>query len=335
MATLSEILSKKLIPWTQQDASEHFIVARPKMRQAEMPYGVQLSPHKIQSKRVIVKKGRCYNQVRNVIAEWPDEGLQELGKFLLVCVLDGFVDYPVGNYKFQSGPGQFIFIPPGVPCPDGSRTYVALEKSTFCEMITFLLHPNALELWLSHGHAQGRDQSDNCLILHERLVSVFRAMMEEVMSGEAKSLQLGAQLLHVFFGLLEREINEGRFQSYRTAYSSTTVIKTSSSSDFLAHLESYVQTRLRDSLTLEVVSAEMYLSPAQFARVIRRETGQSFNEFLAERRMEEAKKLLLNSKWSTSVVASFVGIKSPSYFCTFFKRHAGMSPAEYRARGMR
>lgn len=333
MSTLSEILSKKLIPWSQHNAAERFIVARPKMRQADMPYGVQLIPHKIQSKRIPVKNRRCYGNVRNIIAEWPEAGLIELGKYMLICVLDGHIDYQVGNYKVQCGSGHFIFIPPGLSRPDGSQTYVDLEKSTFCEIVTFLLHPNALEYWMSHGHAQGRERSNNCLILHERAIFLFQALMEEVIGGENKSLRIGEGLLNPLFILLQREIDAGKFQSIRLIHQLEAQGTKTSQTDFRSHLESYVQTNLRNSLNLETVSAAMYFSPAQFTRVVRRETGKSFNEFVAEYRMEEAKRLLLNSQWSTFVVASFVGFKSHSYFCTFFKRHAGMSPAQYRVRG--
>lgn len=333
MSTLSEVLQTKLLPWSQQDAAERFIVAQKEMRQADMPYGVKLVPHKIQSKRVIVKKGRCYNQARNVIAEWPAAGLQEIGKYILVCVLDGHVNYQIGHNRLQAGPGNFIFIPPGFPLPDGSQTYVDLEKSTFCTIITFLLHPNSLECWMSHGNAEGRELSNRCLMVHERAVFLFEALMKEVMGGESKSLQMGEGLLNVFLLLLQREINAGNVQMFRSLSQFEIEPVKNPPPNFRAHLESYVQTNLRSPLTLNDVSAEMYYSRAQFVRVMRRETGMSFNEYLSERRLEEAKKLLLNSQWAVTVVATLVGFKSDSHFRTFFKRHVGMTPTEFRASG--
>ncbi|MEO6908675.1 MAG: AraC family transcriptional regulator [Abditibacteriaceae bacterium] len=334
MLTLSEIFRTQLIPWSQQNARERFIVAQPKMYQADMPYGVRLVPHKIQSKRVIVKGRRCYNNVRNIIAEWPEDGLQELGKYQLVCVLDGFVDYQVADYKLQCGPGYFIFIPPGLPRPNGERSYLDLQKGTSCNVVSFLLHTDALEFWLSNSTAQGRERSNNCLVLHERAVCLFKTLMEEVLGGESKSLLMGEGLLHVFFMLLQREIDAGSFQSLRPLDRSKIETIKALPGDFLGHLESYVQTNLRIPLTLETVSAEMHFSRAQFTRVVRRETGKSFNEFLSERRVEEAKKLLLNSQWTVTTVAMFVGFKSASHFRTFFKRHVGLTPMEFRARGL-
>lgn len=332
MVILSEILQSKLIPWSQQNANERFIVARSKMRQADMPYGVKLVPHKIQSKRVVVKDKRVYSNVRNIVAEWPEEGLQELGKYLLICVLDGFIDYQVGDYKLQCGPGYFIFIPPGLPRPI-KNTYVDLQKCTSCNIVTFLLHPHAVECWMTRRAPQQSGQSNYYLIPHECAASLFEALMKEVIGGKSKSLQIGEGLLSVFLTLLNREVDEGNFQHYRSlAHSEIDSFKTTSG-NFLAHLEGYVQTNLRSPLTLDSAAAEMYFSRAQFTRVMRRETGKSFNEFLAERRLEEAKRLLLNSQWAVNTVASLIGFKSANYFRTFFKHHMGLTPTEFRTRG--
>lgn len=335
MSSLSEILRTKLIPWSEDNARERFIVAQPKMCQADMPYGVQLVPHKIQSKRISVKNQRVYANVRNIIAEWPDAGLHEVGKYTLICTLDGHLDYQVGHYKVQCGSGYIIFIPPGLPCPDGTRHYVDLQKSTFCYSIAFLLHPHSLEYWTSHRTVQQSKRSDCGLITHERVVSIFEALMKEVTGGESKSLKIGESLLSAFFNLLQREVDAGNFQSYRSITNLDIEVVKTSSGNFLEHLENYVQTNLRASLTLDSAAAEMYFSRAQFARIMRRETGKSFNEFLAERRLEEAKRLLLNSQWTVNSIASLIGFKSACYFRIFFKKHVGLTPTEFRQRGLK
>lgn len=332
MSALAEVLRTKLIPWSQRDAVERFIVARPKMLQARMPSGVRLRRHKLEPPRVVVKGRRCYSNVRNVIAEWPNAGLHELGKYALICTLDGYVDYPLGHYKLQCGPGYFFFIPPGLPRPDGSRTYVDLEKSTSCDIITFLQHPNALECWLSHGHAGGREQSDSCLILHDHAISLFQTLLAEVVENDERSLPIEEGLLSVFFHLMQREIGAGRAQYMRVKDPNYRNETATAASDFATRLEHYIQANLRQPLTLERAARAMYLSPAQFARNVRRETGDSFNRLLARHRLEEAKNLLRNSEWAIFSIAGLTGFRSVSYFCTFFKGCTGQTPSEFRAR---
>lgn len=341
MLSLSEILQTKLLPWSQQDASEHFIIARPKMYQSQMPYGVQLIPHKIPTGRVIIKDRRNYNNVRNIIAKWPDAGLYELGKYVLVCVLEGYVDYTLGNYRVLCGPGHFIFIPPGVPQSNGPHTYVDMESSDSCGCMTFLLHPDALECSNTHVDAQKWVQN-NSLILHGHVVSLLQVLMEEMFDTSEKYgiLPIAEKLLNPFFEVLLREVEAERFQPLQSTVqalwrlsppSRRPRFQPASPADFLTHLEQYIQANLHKPLTLADVSAAMYFSSRQFARTIRCETGKSFHEYLAEQRIAKAKELLLNTAFTVTAIASMVGISSHRYFRTFSKHHTGLTPTAFRS----
>jgi AraC-like DNA-binding protein len=339
MPTLSEILRTKLIPWSQQDASQRFIIARTKMQRGDLPAGVQLNRHNIRGKRVVVKNRRNYSNVRNFVAEWPEDGLHELSKYALVCVLDGNINYPLGNYKIKCGAGHFIFISPGVPYPNGTQSYVDTEKSSACDMLTFLLHPNAVECWVSRGHAEGREQSNYCVVLHERAITLLQALMQEVVEEAAEDKQqafeIGEVLLQAFLKILQREAKAERLQSLRIGklnLQSDELRAGSHQADFATRLEYYVRANLRKPLTLERVARDMYLSRAQFVRNVRRETGETFNQLLARHRLEEAKVLLRDSEWTISTVAGLVGFNSTSYFGAFFKAQTGETPSDFRAR---
>lgn len=59
-------------------------------------------------------------------------------------------------------------------------------------------------------------------------------------------------------------------------------------------------------------------------------TGMSTTEFVRFIRLEEAKKLLLETELAVSEVAYQVGFRSPAYFARRFHERYGMSPTEYR-----
>jgi len=333
MPTLSEILRTKVLPWSQQNAAERFIVGRSKMSPAKMPDGTQLKRRKITEKRIISKNQRNYNNTRNVAAHWPEAGLNEVNKYKLACVLDGYVDYQLGDNALFCGPGNFIFIPPGMPHPNGSRSYVDTSKSTFCEVLFFLLHADAIECWINHRDEHSMRLVGKYLILHERVVQLFHALLEEVNSNEQNSLLIAAGLLPVCILALQREADAGRMQTVRSnaprwPHESRSGIDPHA--DFATRLKSYMQTNLQKGLTMEKVAKEMYLSRAQFARVVRRETGLSFNALLTDYRIEEAKRLLSDSHWTVTTIGYFVGFKSSSYFRTFFQKNTGKTPTEYR-----
>ena len=68
----------------------------------------------------------------------------------------------------------------------------------------------------------------------------------------------------------------------------------------------------------------------ELARRIKEETGKNYSEYLTERRMEEARDLLLNEEMTVSGVAEAVGYNSTRYFSRLFETKIGMKPNEYR-----
>lgn len=64
--------------------------------------------------------------------------------------------------------------------------------------------------------------------------------------------------------------------------------------------------------------------------VIHEETGHSAGEIIRQRRLLDAKRLLLHSDLSVSEIGYQTGFQDPSYFSRFFRREAGQTPAEFR-----
>lgn len=82
---------------------------------------------------------------------------------------------------------------------------------------------------------------------------------------------------------------------------------------------------------MEVAEA-VHLNPDYLSRLFKSETGRSVIEYLLELRMEEAKKLLVETKEQVSEIAVKVGYSDISYFTKQFKKFFGISPREYRKR---
>ncbi|NLZ45599.1 MAG: helix-turn-helix transcriptional regulator, partial [Clostridiales bacterium] len=54
-------------------------------------------------------------------------------------------------------------------------------------------------------------------------------------------------------------------------------------------------------------------------------------EYLARKRVQEAKTLLIEQHYTINEIASRVGYNDCSYFCAVFKKHEMLSPAEFRS----
>ena len=86
-----------------------------------------------------------------------------------------------------------------------------------------------------------------------------------------------------------------------------------------------------ENLSLNSVAKAANISPNYFSGVFSQEMGQTFVEYLTEKRMERAKELLRYSGKRSSEVAYEVGYRDPRYFSFLFKKMQGCTPSSYRA----
>lgn len=83
-------------------------------------------------------------------------------------------------------------------------------------------------------------------------------------------------------------------------------------------------------LTIEKMSQALFLSPAYFSSLFKKETGQSFIAYLTEERLQQARYLIETTNDKSYLIAEKVGYSEPNYFSYVFKKHFGLSPSKYR-----
>lgn len=72
------------------------------------------------------------------------------------------------------------------------------------------------------------------------------------------------------------------------------------------------------------------MSPAYFSTLFKRETGQSYVNYLTEVRLQKAEELLEKTDDKTYEIAQKVGYQEQNYFSYVFKKRYGVSPTKYR-----
>lgn len=329
MSLLSESLRTKLIPWSQHRSHQRFIVARPGMTTTQMPEGVVLTKKKLVGPRIVVKNRRIYGNTRNLIADWPNANMEEVGHYKMVCVLSGSIDFQVGDYSVQCGDSFFLLLPPEMP-----RTTVAFNaKDKSCEVLSIILRSNAVQCFVSRAQpGQARmGYIENYLFTSPRVFEIMRTAVEELEELLEDHERVSHELLSAFWVVLQRELlKEHYITPGPMGRPEMLSLEDKSASDFKTELLHYIRRNLNQNLTLEHAARGMHLSRAQFARRMRQETGKSFVQFLTDYRVEEGKVLLRESDWTVVAIAEFLGFRSPSYFQTVFKRYTGDNPSEYR-----
>lgn len=85
---------------------------------------------------------------------------------------------------------------------------------------------------------------------------------------------------------------------------------------------------------VEYYAEEFGLSPKRFAAKVKRITGTTPSDLIASAVIKNAKKLLVGTDLSSAEIAERLNFSTPSFFCRYFKRYAGLSPQAWRNENM-
>ena len=93
----------------------------------------------------------------------------------------------------------------------------------------------------------------------------------------------------------------------------------------------YMETHLSGDPSLAELARVTALSPVYFARQFKIATGLPPHQYLLQRRLERAKRLLLMGDLPISAIAVDCGFCHQEHLTRLFRRHCGTTPAAYRA----
>ena len=226
------------------------------------------------------------------------------------------------------------------------------ESYGFGQMMEAATHEEAAHLaieWKPHIMmiGVGRDDRDGL-----DLVRHLRAMGSEavlcVLSESADpacirgALQAGAQdyllkplnagYLQVFMEKTMASLS--RFSEETASRQETDPILRLKNSAFSRHTNKLLRMIRSDYMnapvTLQGFAERLHMNSKYLGRVFLQETGMKFSEYLLAYRMEEAKRLIVNTSDKVSTIASMVGYPQTNRFYVHFKGYFGLSPNELR-----
>lgn len=98
----------------------------------------------------------------------------------------------------------------------------------------------------------------------------------------------------------------------------------------IAKIQSYVQEHLDEELGRDEIAKAVYRNPAYLSRLFRKETGLSLTDYIAQAKIERAKRLLTETNDKISNIAEGLGYMHFSYFAKLFRKITGLTPQDYR-----
>jgi AraC-like DNA-binding protein len=92
----------------------------------------------------------------------------------------------------------------------------------------------------------------------------------------------------------------------------------------------FIEANYQQSIGLNDVAQAVGYSPAYLTDLVRRQTGQPVHDWIIERRLTEACRLLRETTDSASRIAEITGYQTTGYFFRQFRQRHGTTPRVWR-----
>jgi AraC family transcriptional activator of pobA len=151
------------------------------------------------------------------------------------------------------------------------------------------------------------------------LEPVLTLIYEEFARADFSKMVISS-LLYVFFEVLQRQyFNQ---QSNNTFTGNYVLI--------FDKLRSLVDQYYRDQHQLSFYASHLCVTPHYLNEAVKKAAGKTASEFVRDRVILEAKRMLVQSHIPIGQIADELGFQDFSYFSRHFKKHNQLSPEQYR-----
>jgi AraC-like DNA-binding protein len=325
-------MERHMIPAWERYGMSHLAVSAntfAAFRDQPLPEQLRAWKKKRKSSEAVAHRGAAKSSA--LIKSWPKDDQESLRFPVLAYVRAGQTEFQMGDYVAACPQEHFLLLSPGVPQPAGKKPHLEEPREgKHCEIWRFNCAGNFDHVTLSVCYSEGDKHinSGQFYIVNDlHIAQLFLIFSQEVESKSPFYQKTGYATLQAFLHLFLREIKAGRFYNRG--------VDPPKPADRLASpikmAQQYIDKNLNHPLTIAIVAQAVFMARTNFTRQFREETGKTFQQYLTERRLAEAKLWLSQESCSIETACKFVGLKY-SRLHQLFLQHFGMTPSQFRKR---
>lgn len=247
-----------------------------------------------------------YNQCTT---QWKDlDYTPDYSKFYYICGGEGWLK--IGDKEYYPRPGELILMPEGV-----KQSYSSISERPF------------LKYWCHFSAKVGEINLFRILELSHICIPQDPAAVEAAFKGiteSAKSDAVYAPLLAkskllelISHYIMNLKLDEISYKNLGSARKLTAVLD-------------YIAANIEHNITIQELAEIAYVHPNYFIRLFKQQIGVPPIQYIARQKIAKAKELLSGTPGSVSEIAAQLGFGDLFYFSKQFKKHAGLTPTEYR-----
>ncbi len=180
-----------------------------------------------------------------------------------------------------------------------------------CYFVHLLVEKGSLYEYLSilPDHFQVPEREKYCQLFSD-IITAFS------FPSEGSEIYLAGKVLHLIYSLCkDRNGRNGSNYSWNS---------------LISEAISYMDEHYPENPRLSDIAAALNISPIYFHRMFCAATGQSPYQYLLDKKLAYARKMLLTTPLPLSDIALRAGFSSQSHFGSVFKKETGKTPLQYR-----
>ena len=226
------------------------------------------------------------------------------------------------RFEGQIGSGEVAIIPAG--CSWTCRS----EGSDLPAMLLLYLRPlfvrsAARELNFSHTEVDltpqiGFKDKHICHVAMSLLHELNEANVVGRLYADSLATGLAIQLVRRYSSLRDVHVGHGGMAPHKLRRA-------------IALIDHHLSDEEEGRVALSAVARDVRMSYFHFSRAFKQSMGMTATNYIAERRIERAKRMLEETELPISEIALRAGFSSQSHFTTAFRRLAGATPKAFRA----
>lgn len=230
----------------------------------------------------------------------------------LYYLQQGSCTYYIGNHKYSMNEGDWVFVPPSV---EHKVVYLSSPHVRYLVYFTkdYLPLMFGTDIKNFFSHPVYTPPAENA----ERVWSILAKMYDEFLEPDEYSVALNkGYLMEIFVEFLRNptERSEGNFEQ----------------DIFIAHILEYISYNYSQNISLERIAVENDISVSYLSRRFKKATGLNISEYVRMIRINQAKRLLVETDDSIHMISEKCGFNDSNYFSYVFKEHENVSPLNYR-----
>lgn len=176
----------------------------------------------------------------------------------------------------------------------------------------------------------GREIPGSRYVLLERMIHCLNTASERLPDAD----HVVENMLHSFdvlsYGYEDEEIVHALSDWIKKKLDSCRKTIQSKENSVILQAKEYVAQHYMELISLNDVAKHVCLSASYFSTLFKNETGSGFVEYVQHVRIEQAKRLLRESKMRIADIARKVGYRDMKFFNKVFYKETNVTPSEYR-----